>query len=68
MHAAYTMTIQFKTAQAIGIARPTSERHWALFRASLFGQLHAGKARKYCEHAGRQITHYRVKACRGVRS
>jgi RNA polymerase sigma factor (TIGR02999 family) len=29
-----------ETAQALGIARATAQRHWAVARAWLFGQLH----------------------------
>jgi RNA polymerase sigma factor (TIGR02999 family) len=31
-----------ETAQSIGIARATAQRHWAFARAWLFGQLHRG--------------------------
>src|SRR5262249_26475467 len=31
-----------ETAQALGIARATAQRHWAFARAWLFGQLHRG--------------------------
>ena len=31
-----------ETAQALGVARATAQRHWAFARAWLFGQLHQG--------------------------